>query len=271
MRRAALSSIVPLILLVLLSVPSVPGAQVFGLIQNPQTGLSNVTLTSGNWAGYVAASGKNPSEVVTAVYGSWIVQTVSSSLALKVSSQWIGIGGFFQGDTTLIQTGTESNSHSGTTTYSVWWEALPAAKTAISEPVSPGDVVQASVTCVIRCTATTQLWTITITDVTKGWTFTKTIDYSSKLKSAEWIEERPAACVKSVCKVGTLADFGTASYGQDYTQVTNTGSATIAGATLPIGLLPFTEITMQNSGGPVMAQPSSISADGTSFTVQWLG
>jgi hypothetical protein len=107
--------------------------------------------------------------------------------------------------------------------------------------------------------------------MTKGWTFTHMLAYSSTLKSAEWIDERPSVCVKTVCKLASLADFNTALYGQDYTQVTETGSATIGGATLPIGSLPNSEVSMQSSGGSVLALPSSISADGTSFTVQWLG
>jgi hypothetical protein len=256
----------------LFSIPSVPSFQVSGLIQNPQAGLSYTVVSSSNWAGYAAASGKFPSPVVTAVYGSWIVQTISSSVAPKLSAQWIGIGGFFTGDTTLIQTGTESDSSRGTNTYAVWWETLPAARTAISEPVGPGDVIKASIVCLEACTNTKQGWRITISDVTRGWTFTKPLAYSSTLKSAEWIEERPADCVQTVCKLSTLADFGTASYGQDYTMVTGTGSATIGGATLPIGSLPNEEISMlQSSGGSVLAQPSSLSVDGTSFTVQWRG
>jgi hypothetical protein len=210
--------------------------------------------------------------VVTAVYGSWTVQTVVPSTAPRSSSQWIGIGGFFTGDTSLIQVGSESDSSGGSSTYGVWWETLPAAETPISQPVNPGDEIQASIVCSTACAGAKQGWQITISDVTQGWTFTHALAYSSSRRSAEWIEERPSECVKTKCKLMPLADFNTASYGQDYTGVAGTGSATIGGATLPIGSLPNSEISMdQSSGGAVIAQPSPISADGTSFTVQWIG
>jgi len=269
-KRNAIASFLTLAcLLLLLSPTAFSYAVKSGLVSNAPESLNSPIVSSTNWAGYVAASGRSPAPVVTAIYGSWIVQGVSPSTAAKYSSQWIGIGGFFNGDTSLIQTGTESDSARGGTSYGVWWETLPQAETKITEPVSAGDFIQASIICTMTCTSSTQTWKITITDTTKGWTFTNTLTYSSRLKSAEWIEERPSICVLKVCKLAALANFGTASYGQDYTSISGTGSATIAGVTLPIGQLPNSEIVMQSSGGSVIAQPSSISADGSSFTVAW--
>ena len=265
--------IAPSILVVFLlsfSVPAVVSFQVSGLEQSPQSGLSSLTVSSTNWSGYAAATGTSPSPVVTAVYGSWVVQTVQASSSATYSSQWIGIGGLFKGDKSLIQTGSESDSSGGKTSYSVWWETLPQAETPINEKVSAGDVISASIVCISSCTSSTQSWTITLSDVTQGWTFATTLSYSSSLKSAEWIDERPSQCVLVACKLTTLADFGTASFGQDYTSVSGTGSATIGGSTLPIGSLPHAAIVMDaSSGGSVIAQPSALSADGTSFTIQW--
>lgn len=238
------------------------------ITQHPVSTLDSTTISSLNWAGYAAASGTTPSPTVTAVYGSWIVQKVQATLGSKYSSQWIGIGGFFSGDKSLIQTGTESDSGNGKTKYAVWWETLPKAETAISQPVSPGDVMSASIVCVSSCVSGTQTWTITVHDVTKGWTFAKTLSYSSSLKSAEWIEERPALCLILVCKLTNLANFGTAKYGQVYTSIAGTGFATIGATTAAIGGLPNIEISMTgSSGGAVIAQPSPLSADGSSFIV----
>ena len=165
------------------------------LTQSSLVDLNSLAISSLNWGGYAAASGTTPTPTVTAVYGSWILQSVQPSTGSKYSSQWIGIGGLFKGDKSLIQTGTESNSANGKTSYGVWWETLPNAETPISESVSPGDVISASIVCISSCVTGTQTWTITVQDSTQGWTFTKTLSYSSSLKSAEWIEERPAICL----------------------------------------------------------------------------
>jgi len=120
-------------------------------------------------------------------------------------------------------------------------------------------MMKGSIICSGPCTTGSQSWTITLNDVT--------LSYSS-LKSAELIEERPAQCVIVICKLTTLADFGSASYGHVFTSVSGRGFATIRGINAPIGLLPNAEIAMvQSSKGRVIAQPSSLSADGTSFTV----
>ena len=251
-----------------ISVPASIISQSPILTTSPRIGLDSSVVSSSNWAGYVAASGTTPTKTVTAVYGSWILQGVLPSTGAKYSSQWIGIGGFFKGDSSLIQTGSQSSTSGGKTIYGVWWEILPAAETPISEPAAPNDVIVASVVCISSCTSSPQAWTITLQDVTQGWTFTKTVTYASSLKSAEWIEERPAQCIVLVCKLTALANFGTASYGQDFTSITGTGQATIRGVTGSIGSFHHSEIVMK-SGTKVIAQPSSLTTDGTSFTVTW--
>ena len=229
-----------------------------------------------NWAGYsVATNFINPAPEVTAAYGSWIVQTVQASSSATYSSQWVGIGGFFSGDSTLIQTGTSSDSDNNANTYNAWYELLPATETVITSlTISPGDYISASVVCTSSCTSSTQTWTITLEDTTTGKTFTDTgVSYSSSLLSADWIEERP--CVVDSCSsiprdLGTLANFGTAYYGYDYTSLTNTNYATVASTTLPIGSLNYNYTSMyNNAGNAVIATPSALSSDGTSFIVYY--
>ena len=220
-------------------------------------------LNSLNWAGYVVASDfSSPQATVTSATGSWVVQTVAPSKRPVYSTQWVGIGGFFSGDNSLIQTGTSSNSANGNTNYFAWYELLPASETPLgnSFPVSAGDNMGATVS-----TSGGNSWTITLTDVsaTPSWTFTTTVTYASSMKSAEWIEERPAIAGS----LTTLANFGTAEYGQVYTSVSGTSYATIGGSTLPIGSLSHQSITMVSSPGKLLAKPSALSNDGTSFTV----
>ena len=81
---------------------------------------SNIT-GSLNWAGY-AVSESSPT--VTSVLGSWIVQPAQPNVNATYSSQWIGIGGF--SDSSLIQTGTESDYYNGSAHYDAWYELLPA-------------------------------------------------------------------------------------------------------------------------------------------------
>jgi len=129
------------------------------------------------------------------------------------SSNWLGIDGYANSD--LIQTGTEQDYYFGSAHYSAWWEILPAPERVISQPVSPGDVMSATIrqtpTQVTvggglfgRGTKTTEYdWTITIADRTRGWTFTTTQAYNGPGASAEWIVEAP----QIFGQIATLANY----------------------------------------------------------------
>lgn len=151
---------------------------------------------SSNWSGYAVTGGP-----YTAVTGQWVVPAVASSSKPTYSSSWVGIDGFNNSD--LIQTGTEQDFYSGQPHYSAWWEILPAAETVIPDPVSPGDVMQASI-----AKQPSGLWLITLTDTTKGWTAQETESYSGPGTSAEWIQEAPTVGGR----VATLADYGTTTF-----------------------------------------------------------
>jgi hypothetical protein len=83
--------------------------------------------------------------------------------------------------------------------------------------------------------------------------------------SAEWIAEAPTS--KSGI-IRTLADFGTVLFGQNYTPlVAGTCYATLAGQLpKPIGSLSWLQITLNNQSNK--AVPSSLSVDGSSFSVE---
>ena len=106
--------------------PAAHSHHIIGLVssQTPNATGHNVRVagvSSSNWGGYVAATSLTaPAAAVTAVYGSWTVQTVQSSRLATYSAQWVGIGGYFSSDHSLIQTGTSSDASGGSTSYNAW-------------------------------------------------------------------------------------------------------------------------------------------------------
>lgn len=236
------------------------------------------SLQSTNWGGYVIASNQialndynsaYAQHDVTHVNATWIVQTAASSHKATYSAQWVGIGGFFSGDNSLIQTGTESDYSNGAS-YGAWYELLPASETPISMNIQPGDKMYASISLVPN---TTDEWNITIKDVSENETYSTVVTYNSSKLSGEYIEERPELCTSVSCSLSTLSDFGTAYYGEGYTGITSpqTNFATIGAVHSAIGSLPYTNITMVSSTGSVLASPSALAYNGTSFTMAYKG
>jgi Peptidase A4 family len=171
---------------------------------------------SGNWSGYGQENYLTNFTYTSASFN-WTVPKVTyagTSKGTEASAIWVGIGGncenstCSQEDSTLIQLGTEQDvSPNGTTNYYPWWEVLPAAETPIAETVEPGDQMTASLNCTANCVAgRIQTWSLSMRDVTQGWTFSKTVLYASSLLSVEWIVEAPYNG-----GILALADFGTAT------------------------------------------------------------
>ncbi len=208
-----------------------------------------------NWSGYAVTS-----STYSSASGSWKVPQASCSPGYQYSSFWVGIDGF--NSNTVEQTGTDSDCRSGSAVYHAWYEFYPAGavNSPSSDVVKPGDVISATVTY----DSTSNTFTTTLTDSTQGWTFTSpaTSVSGAARSSAECIAERPSIG-GSLTK---LANFGTVSFGQDNTSVSSTcyanGSAFGSSAQ---------EITIVSFSGRVLALPSSLSSDGSSFTVTWKG
>lgn len=179
--------------------------------------------------------------------------------------QWIGIGGAYSGDP-LIQVGTSSIANAfNNNVFEAWYEMLPVGGQAGNSSavqvfsVSAGDVINAYIS---GNSAHTQ-WTIFIYDTTNGHSYQNTFTYSPDMSIAEWIEEKNNSY--------NLAKFGTADYGPQYTsgysnRVFDTSNATLYTI---INSLPHYEVTMQDSIGTTLAQPSSLGSDGNSFTITW--
>jgi hypothetical protein len=219
---------------------------------------SSNALISQDWAGYVVASNfAYPQPVVIGLNGSWTVPRVNVSQRNTFSAVWIGIGGLAEVDQTLIQTGTEQDSISGSDTYSAWYELLPSDPVTITTiNVSPGDEITASINLV---DSATNEWSIEMFDVTNEQSFQKNLFYDSSRLSAEWIVERPY-----FVNIGfsTLANFGNVTFMNTRVVMDNT--------TGTISNFPFVRVIMQNRQNRQLVTVSSLSSDGSSFTVKYL-
>lgn len=234
---------------------------------------SSTQRASDNWAGYVVSSNfSNSQPVFWEVDGSWVVQTVTPQFSGQTyeSSQWIGIGGWFNG--AMIQTGTESNANgNGGTSYYAWYEMIPTATQAgnstsviISKmTIHQGDIIDAS----IYEAGSSSEWTIFIYDTTTGQYYQNNFGYSPDMRSAEWIDERPYDT-----NTGTyypLAYFGTAYFGPQYTNGYSNRGYDTNGYIYDINSLPNYELYIIDSSGNMLAQASALGSDGNSFTVTW--
>ena len=196
--------------------------------------------TSGNWAGYAASGG-----TYTSVTSSWVQPKVTCTSATTYSSFWVGIDG--DGSNSVEQTGTEADCYGGAAYYSSWYEMYPAYPVNYSNVVAPGDHFTATVS-----TTGTGSFTMTLKDVTRGWTKTTTKSSSTaELYSAEVIAEAPS----SSSGVLPLSNFGTVNF---------TGSKVNGQA---IGNFGPDAITMA-SGSTTKATTSGLTS-GTNFSCTW--
>jgi hypothetical protein len=214
--------------------------------------LQTQNLISLDWGGYgVSSNVLFPQAVVSSVGGSWTVPSVTITGSDTFSAAWIGIGG--QTDSTLIQVGTEHDSIGGQAVYNLWYEMLPADSISIPNiNVSPGDEIRASI---ILLNTSTNIWQISIQDVTNGKGFSQNFAYNSTRLTAEWIIERPTVNNQ----LSILANFGTVTF-------TN-ANAKLSSTTGTISTFPNYEILMENRQNTQLVTVSSLSRDGSSFTI----
>jgi Peptidase A4 family len=251
---------------ILFLVTSIPLSSVAGVSALPIIFAGNGSATSINWSGY-AVTGSAGS--ITTAQGSWVVPAVHcTGKATSYGAFWVGIDGY--SSSTVEQTGTDSDCRLGKATYYAWFEFYPkASKDIAAFPIHPGDVVTASVQYAAG------IFTVSIQDITAGTTFSSSSTVAgAQRSSAEFIVEAPETCLLK-CSLTKLANFGTAGFGSDNTGVSgmNCGVA-VNGVMASLGSYgsAVQSITMVSRGSSsvVKAQPSALSADGTSFTVQWL-
>jgi hypothetical protein len=225
--------------------------------------------TSTNWSGYAVTG-----TTFTDVKGSWIQPAAdcSSTTASPTngkgngnghgnghggggqsqstySSFWVGLDGY--SSSTVEQTGTDADCSGTTPVYYGWYEFYPAFPINFSNPVSPGDTINAEVS------VSGGTVTVTLQDATKGWTQHATQSSAGyALSSAEWIAEAPSSG-----KVLPLANFGTVYF--------SNASAVGGGKNGSISDFTYDPLTMVTSTGVTKAAPSGLSSRGSAFSVTW--
>jgi hypothetical protein len=217
---------------------------------------------SNNWFGYNQGTLEKSNTLFHSITGDWTVPTATQhrSGTDESSSDWIGIGGgcidanCTVGDNTLIQTGTEQDvDASGKASYSAWWELVPVTSITISNfTVSPGDHMHASISEVVD---SSDVWNITLQDVTKGESFSTTVPYPSTHATAEWIEETPLVIGTSGTGLAALPNLSNVPF----------SNATVNGANA--GLKSSEAIDLIDSNGNVIGAPSAPNGTADGFSV----
>lgn|SRR5581483_1311312 len=224
----------------------------------------NGTANSTNWSGYAVLG-----PAFKTAEGSWTVPAVNCSgvTDTEYAAFWVGMDGYNANSPTVEQTGTASYCQGTKAAYYAWFEFYPnPSKLIATVPVSPNDVISASVAFAGG------KFTITLTDVTTGKTFSKTAAVSgAKRNSAEWIIEAP--CCTNSGGTLPLADFVTGSFGYDSTGVSGTDQATDQNRSGPIGAWPSQYLKQINkvpsSTSPQMSTCFALTGDLTSFSCSW--
>jgi Peptidase A4 family len=235
---------------------------------------------SSNWAGYVAG-GSDSNTQFSKVSGSWVQPTSKCSSGQDDAAFWVGIGGddgqsssygSSLGDgssTSLEQIGTEGNCTGNGTQYYAWYELVPAAPVQLNLAIHPGDEITASVNVNGNNTS------FSLTDKTTGQSFSKTVSSPNPdTSSAEWIAEAPSDCDGSgSCTPLPLSDFGTVDF-TNATATANGHTGTISDSNwsaqpIALGSDGSYDIGYGSSQNTAGASPSSLSSDGSSFTVAW--
>jgi peptidase A4-like protein len=219
---------------------------------HPDRVIDGVTVAeSSNWSGYAVTGAW-----FTQVKGSWTVPAVDcTALPDSSASFWVGLDGWVTD--TVEQTGTDSDCDGETAHYYSWFEFFPnAGVTITSVPVSPGDQMSAEV--IYNGTE----FAVSITNESTGNSYRKSaIVALAQRVSAEWIAEMNGY---------RLSEFDTVFFGEDYTGVRGTNYAVDESTSGSIGA--FVNHVWESvlvNGKSVEAVPSSLSADGTSFAVEW--
>lgn len=174
---------------------------------------------STNWAGYAI---HRPGVTFREVSGTWTQPTATCVAGQPTySAAWIGLGGYKPTSQALEQIGTELDCNAaGKDKSSAWYELVPAASQTISLPVSPGDVMHATVT------VTGHRVVLDLQNLTQHRNFHKVLDAPSiDVTSAEWIVEAPSECVNNfACQALPLANFGSVTF-DSASATTTTGRA----------------------------------------------
>jgi Peptidase A4 family len=237
---------------------SVPGAA--GSPAAATNGGATIQTFSENWSGY-GVLGKNFNDVNV----TFTQPTATCTNKSQFVSEWAGLDGAI--NQTVEQDGTDVQCGGPlglNPIYEAWYEMYPAGSVNVF-PVSPGDVVSASVKY------SGGMFMLTIADLTSGASYTDMATCSTCARSsAEWITERPAYCNNALtkCALTSLAQFTPVTMGYAVAGTDTTSPQ-------PIGAFPRNyNVTMVDpiAGGGFQSLDSAgplLGSGGSGFTTTW--
>ena len=244
-------------------------------VSSPATARANLPVIeqlNPFWSGYVLTGGADPTVSFTSVSGTWKVPTVSCGRTASSSAVWVGLGGY--ATQVLEQAGVNANCDAhGKPLYFAWYELVPDIARKIDAKVFPGDTITSSVEILHLAVVA-----LHVENRTRNWSFTRRIDWgASDTGSAEWITEAPNNCLRNVCRVASLANFGKVTF--ENIAATGDGSpGTLSNpdwTAIPLRLVPGVQ-TALGSGTAIPshshagATPGPVSRDGRAFRISWV-
>jgi hypothetical protein len=178
---------------------------------------------------------------------------------------WVGIDGFTSA--TVEQTGTLGQCLQGHTSpqYYAWYEYYPAQAIEVISgfKVHVGDKFVATINA-----PSDTAFSVTLKDVTTGASYTakSPSGFTATRSSAECITEEPSGSGGFFY----LAKFQTLGWGMDKTGISTGGCEANGNSFGSFGSNAYKLASCNYSScSTIMAQPSALSSDGTSFTVTW--
>jgi len=203
------------------------------------------------WAGYSVNHHQNN---VSFANGTWVVQTVQSTVHNQYSTTWVGISG---DNGVISQCGTESDTGDGSGLYFAWYEFYPADPVYLNSniyDVHPGDSFKVEIEHQTKYHLIRQ----TMFDITQGWSYTAyNVDTGFRFDEAEWILEDP-------CEL-PFAKLTTTTFKNCSTTVNGANNNILYWATHGIEV---DQNTCVNELGHTLAVPGNCT-DGKTFNVVW--
>src|SRR6478752_8182275 len=217
---------------------------------------ATANTTSVNWSGYAVETNiaSPQANAFTDVQATWIVPSLSPSASSNqnaYSSTWIGLDG--DSSKTVEQIGIEQDYIKGVAVYYAWYEMYPKSVVKLDLVIQAGDTISAEVKYLGNNT-----YQLSLEDVTSGHSSTIQVQSSKPIRSsAEWIEEG----------TGRVADFNTVTFTNAHaTAILPTGTIT---GSISDSAWQTEESTLVSKSGGVIAAPTPLSTDGSSFSINF--
>jgi hypothetical protein len=235
---------------------------------------------SSNWAGWVVMAGGHDARLdrhFTNVSASWTAPAATCTPARSsFAAFWVGLGGYSIHSRALEQIGTEADcSARGGVYYYAWYELVPEPPVTIRGlRIDAGDAISASVH------ASSDTVTVKLSDTTHDeppFEYTRVMhEPPPDTSAAEWITEAPSNCVSTTrCTPLRLTDFGQVSFSAASASAIGREGRHTGPICDPVWRR-YGMIVLQSggagyaaTGGTVLARPTLLSPDGTSFTVSY--